>query len=40
MPSYSQTIKQSLKKVIELNREVIKYNLIDIGCGKGKKYCL
>ena len=36
MPSYSQTIKQSLKKVIRLNREVIKYNLIDIGCGKGK----
>ena len=36
MPSYSSTITKSIKKIITKNKEVLKNQFIDIGCGKGK----
>jgi 16S rRNA G966 N2-methylase RsmD len=36
MPSYTQTIKTSLNKIIKKDDNVLKSNFLDIGCGKGK----
>jgi 16S rRNA G966 N2-methylase RsmD len=36
MPSYSSAITKSIKKIIAKDKEVLNYQFIDIGCGKGK----
>ena len=36
IPSYTKTIKRSIKKIVKKDSSVLKYNFLDIGCGKGK----